>query len=370
MIGYRVLVPILATVLLGVGCTAEEPISTGQASTDSPTETIDESDQANSASEPEEPSESSEADTGSADSYLADLPKSADPCAQTPIELIDQFPDKSVEYGFEFRDVRRPVGVVVPAATELQSDDVLVWVMLHGAGLGWASSEFGVRWSLKDPDLGGRPSVLVLPQAELTDSSFWTADETFNVDYMSTLWSEVDAMLCLERATIVLGGFGQGVIPAMEAYCEGVLQPDLMFFFTGMMKMLDCPAGEPAAIVSTDIYEFDPAMGPHWEGSWDQPNVYEVEVTGGIGPTPEDMAQWATLFGCDDVVDEEELPSPSGTLHRPTVVRAYRSCVVPIVAFGLQNAVDPGLLTPGQLQPAALSEARDRILQELSDALG
>lgn len=355
---------ILVAALLAAACGGggeQEAAAVGDSPPSTPAATAPEVSEPSAGEEEEVPEEAALA--------LPDLPTSGDPCRE-PVEFAQYgLEEQAQEFGFEFRQERRPVGIAVSSPEALIADDTIVWLLLHGGGGVWKGSQFLASYATGEPALEGRPTIFVLPQSEPGSSSFWSQDESFNVDYLVELRSALNATLCLDRATILLGGFGQGTLAAVQGYCAGVVSPDVLFLWQGMVKLLDCPATDPVPIVSTDLYEFDPIMGNHWEGSWDPPVPFEVEATGGIESTPDDLQYWARSFGCESEPEEETLPSPSAALQRPTTVLAYRSCDVPLVAFGYQNAEQPGTTTPWNVEPIAVEEAQARIAQELVEAM-
>ena len=142
-----------------------------------------------------------------------------------------------------------------------------------------------------------------------------------------------------------------------------------------MTKVLDCPA-EPVPVLTFDIYEFDPIIGAHWDGSWIQRSPREVEVTGGFQATPDDVDHWSAQFGCDRPPVEQQIPlgktqdgGEETELRRPVTVLAIRDCVEPIVAIGAPSAIQWGLDTPGKLDDDVLAVVNPLLLDELIDML-
>lgn len=276
---------------------------------------------------------------------LEPLPSVSDPCA-APVSLdaiATELTNDGYRTEFIVRDKPRPLNIRFSTADAATADNAMMVVMLHGAGGTNEWSEAMWRHSFLPELARQQPLILVMAQAERGTTGFWTQDATFNTDYLAALHTSLSRTFCLRQTPALLHGHGQGTVAAVQGYCAGSFPADALILFQGMVKLLECPAA-PVPIISLDLYEFDPIVGNSWDSAWNPPVVEEVQITGGIQQTPDDLNYWSTLFGCQDQPSETDFATPSGSNGdsptRPITVLEAQGCPEPIVAIGAPSADD------------------------------
>lgn len=345
-LGQRV-AALVACVLVVVSCsgTGEEAVD-GPGETGEPTTSVETSPA--SSSEPE------------AVAGVLPLPEVDDACA-APVDL----PVGQTEYSFEFEDRILPVGVDVAGASSLV--DPIIVVSLHAGGFPW--SQVMQAWEPIWPRLGQEAQRLLIfaPQADASDNPWWTESPDFNPSYLAAFFDRLEGVVCLETSPVLLTGFGQGTVAATQGHCAGVVEVELtaILLLVGMTKMVDCDPIDAVPILSIDRFEFDPTIGPHWDGRWDMPRAIDLELTGGLAATPDDLARWAEVYGCDGPPLSEEIPDQSGTLDRLTTVLRHRDCDADLTAIGIAGAAVRNRV----FEPVALEQMLDVLEVEFARLL-
>lgn len=305
------------------------------------------------------------------------LPSTSDPCVQ-PTDfspIISDLLGEGFVTDFAARDETRPLRIMFSSADAATSEDAVMVIMLHGAG-GSNDSMSQTLWRNSFmPQLAEmKPLVTIMAQAEDGPIGFWTQDATFNTDYMAALRAKLENTFCLNEVKVVLVGQGQGMFAVLQGHCSGVFGADVIMLFQGMLKLLDCPA-EPAALITFDVYEFDPIIGASWDGAWNPPLAEETAASGGIQSTPEDFDFWLKQYGCSVEPTETFLPveaaRESGDNPRPVTVLAARDCIKPIVAVGGPSASEwRAHGTPFKVEAPVFETINPVMLDELLAAMG
>ena len=268
-------------------------------------------------------------------------------------------------YTFESHVGAVPLGVRVPSEAALQSPSQ-IWVTLPGAGFEYEMGmAFGEWWA----DLAGLEELgdLIFVGAQASDAlaPFWSLSATYHVEHLESLFEALGGSFCLDRSTVVLFGVGQGTLAAAQAICQGELPVDLAVFVAGIVAMEECAPQRPVPLVTIDMFEFREPWGNHWDGNWNPPPAIEIDLTGGIGPGPDEFASWERAYGCAETAVDETLPDPGDVLERDTILLSNDSCDAGLVAFAVQNNRD---VMQG-MDNAALDGLRDRLAEEMRRVL-
>jgi poly(3-hydroxybutyrate) depolymerase len=239
-------------------------------------------------------------------------------------------------YDLQVQGQARPVWVQLPDAAAGTQPAALV-IDLHSAGL-----TTGVGTDLLD-QLGLGGAVVVSPRANDSPFPSWSESDTFNVEYMRALWDALGRSLCFDAERVVLSAVGQGTLVASEAVCGTDIPFGLVIQVWGLVPVQECEPSRAVAMVSLNT--FDPSDGSHWDGRWEPPVPREVAVTGGIGPVPDDLDQWAQRYHCTDTRSEQTIADPGDVLARDSVLFSYNACDAPLAAFGLTTTPAGGSVT-------------------------
>lgn len=289
------------------------------------------------------------------------LPTSDDPCLEPPELPESEF----IEYQMELVGQDRPVGIRVGSQAAL-SGGVLV-LSIHGASQGWKEAKWaGELDEAMTAEWPPEQQIAVIPQAEPASPAFWTETETSNVEYMEQLFATLSQTFCFDQLDILARSAGQGSLALNQAMCERTFPIDLHVMFGGMLKIDECAQPPNVPIISIDQFDFHPNIGHSWDHAWDPPGVFQQTLTGGLKPTPEDLAVWADQYGCTDEPVEtlysEGLPE---RFERPPVSLSYSACAAPLLAIGVPTA-DSGI----GVDPEAFELVRDLYDQANLAALG
>ncbi len=296
----------------------------------------------------EEPPPASTVPPEDVDRVYQPLPQSDDPCS-TPVE------EGSDTFSIFVDGAERPVYVEWPATATDEPPGLVVG--LHGAGSGIATRKDILRLSELEPH------VFVVPSPLDSDIAFWSETPTFNLDFVSTLFAELPKALCFDSSKTILNSAGQGGLVSADAICHTDIPIQLAVMSLSFISPVDCAPVRDVPIISFNTFDFDPTVGAHWDNRWDPPVPHEVAQTGGIGPVPEDLDEWALRYGCDGPRLEETLPDPDDVLERDSVLFAYPECATKLFAFGLE-ATDSF-----PTSPAAFELAWPRILEVFGSIL-
>lgn len=314
-----------------------------------------------SAADPEEPASARPELVDEVVDPVTTIPQTDDPCSSAADHVIGGDP---ALYKFTFEDEDRAVAIRVGGDQAL-TEQSTVWVLLHGAGMGWDL----VLWMVDNfvGNFVGPAETQIVVSANANagppEPAFWSQGETFNAEYLATLFDHLGSSLCLDRADVGLLGLGQGALAAAQGLCQADLPVDLVLMYVGLYKIADCAPARAVPILSLDSYEFDPLTGAHWDGSWSTGSPLETELTGGVGPTPDDLAVWAELYNCTDGPAERVLPDEANLLQRDSVVLSYRDCDAPLTAIGMEDALY-------DLRPQVLAPVDDVVREFLDVAFG
>lgn len=92
------------------------------------------------------------------------------------------------------------------------------------------------------------------------------------------------------------------------------------------------------------------------------PNVrtaVHIQCNDLVGKTPDDLAVWAALHGCEGAPEEITLVEGRSSTERPTIALAPSGCSAPLLAIGFESPETDAELAP------IYAATRDLLAQEL-----
>ena len=252
------------------------------------------------------------------------LPVSDDPCANEPVA-------GDVTYSIVVDGKERPVLVSWDEAA-IEAENPFLQIRLHGAGQ-------SVELERPRADLfrDSVPQIVVVPSPGDAGANFWSETPEFNITFVETLWDQLRKSVCFDQSRVRMIGTGQGAFVTAETICKTDIPLQLVSMSLGLISLESCDPSRKVPIISYNVFEFNAALGAHWDGSWTPPGEHETESTGGIGPVPDDLDEWADVYGCAGERVEETLSDPNDAFERDTIVLSYPDCEAPLFAYGIEN---------------------------------
>jgi poly(3-hydroxybutyrate) depolymerase len=259
-----------------------------------------------------------------------------DPCASVA----------SAGYGetaFEFDNETRPVDLYwSDRAVAVDRPALVIDLHTQSTSLAAGRFEWVVDRSFWDHPMQG--AVIAWPLADASSTPAWLQSETFDVDYMRALWDHLTSTVCFDQARVMLSGLGTSSLVAAEVICDTDIPIALAYVgLGGVPSMQNCTPARPVPIVSIEVFEYNPGVGPSWDSPWTSPLAAEQQASGGWAPAPERLAAWAGRYHCTDAAEMVTLPDPGEETARDTILWSHRECDAPLYWFGMENNEPPAI---------------------------